>query len=113
MVKQVLLVRRDLAMSPGKAIAQAAHAAVQAVLGWPLSHPWMEDWIKTGFTKVALAVNSQEELQALYRQAEGLPRSIIQDEGRTELEPGTWTCGAIGPAPSELINKITGQLKLY
>jgi PTH2 family peptidyl-tRNA hydrolase len=41
-----------------------------------------------------------------------LPWSEVSDAGHTQLAPGTTTCISIGPAPENLIDKITGDLKL-
>ncbi len=53
-------------------------------------------------------------LQELMKQARslGLPVSLIQDKGLTQIDPGTTTCLAVGPAPSGLVDKLTGDLKL-
>jgi PTH2 family peptidyl-tRNA hydrolase len=41
-----------------------------------------------------------------------LPTAIVRDAGLTQLESGTATCVGIGPAPTQIINKITNELKL-
>lgn len=37
---------------------------------------------------------------------------VIADAGRTQIEPGSHTVLAVGPAPLSVINEITGHLKL-
>ena len=41
-----------------------------------------------------------------------VPWCVIEDAGRTQIAPGTVTCLALGPAPEEHIDRITGDLKL-
>jgi len=118
--KQSIVLRRDLRMSCGKAAAQAAHASVEAVLmvldsGNPTWKRWLLDWRRTGQKKVVLRVDSEEELLKVYADARslGLPASLIADAGLTQLPPGTKTAVAVGPAPSQLVDRVTGRLKLY
>jgi len=112
-LKQVILIRKDLNMSKGKIAAQAGHACVIAVLS--SNKKLIDSWNKTGMKKIALKVENEEELLKYLKKAEeeGLNFSLVQDAGHTEVAPGTKTCGAIGPAPEGLIDKITGELKMF
>jgi PTH2 family peptidyl-tRNA hydrolase len=114
--KQVIVLRSDLKMSPGKAAAQASHAAVSSAEEARKSNPlWWKEWIESGQCKIILKVNSESELLRLEKKARemGLPVALISDMGLTELEPNTITALGIGPAPSNIIDKITGSLPLY
>lgn len=110
-MKQVIIVRDDLGMSRGKAVAQGAHVSVLAVR--QANELLVEDWLGEGGKKITLSVTSREELMELVEAATGLPTATIQDKGYTELDPGTLTAGAIGPAGEEQIDDITGNLPLY
>ncbi|MCE4613266.1 MAG: peptidyl-tRNA hydrolase Pth2 [Desulfurococcales archaeon] len=107
-------------MGRGKAVAQGAHAACKNLLGIIMSmnekwRSWLDEWLRSGEEKVVLKVNSESELLEIYRKAmsRGLPVSLVTDAGRTQLPPGTKTAVAIGPAPEEVVDEITGHLKLY
>ena len=114
--KQVTVLRNDLGMSRGKIAAQAGHAAVSAAeearKKWP---DWWSGWLEEGQCKIAVRVDSEEELLELERKAKELrlPSALITDRGLTELPPGTKTCLGIGPAPSDQIDKVTGNLSLF
>jgi PTH2 family peptidyl-tRNA hydrolase len=113
--KQILVLRTDLRMSKGKMAAQAGHAAVSAAEYARKNRPeWWIPWMKEGQCKIAVKVNSEEELLELERKARnaGLPASLIVDRGLTELPPETTTCLGIGPAPSDKMDVITGSLPL-
>lgn len=119
-LKQVIAARKDLNMGAGKLAVQVAHASVSCVLQIfdsenKLWKEWLREWVKEGQKKIVVKVFSQEELGNLFNEAKklGLPSSFINDAGLTQLEPGTATAVGIGPAPEELIDRITGKLKLY
>ena len=59
-----------------------------------------------------LKVVDQKELYRYIQLAKdsSLVTSVISDAGRTIVEPGTVTCGAIGPGPEDKIDSITGDL---
>jgi PTH2 family peptidyl-tRNA hydrolase len=67
-----------------------------------------------GQKKVAVKVADEKELGDLEEGADqlGLPHALIVDRGLTEVPEGTITCLGIGPAPSGMIDRLTGKLKL-
>lgn len=135
-IKQVICMRKDLHMRRGKEMAQASHASMgiffdlfkrkpqetaDSTIVYELQLPPgdtgvdMSVWIEGIFKKIVCAVNSEEELLSIYKAAEekGLPCKLIQDCGLTEFNGvPTYTCCAIGPAKSILIDEITKELKL-
>ena len=102
-------------MGKGKIAVQVGHATVTASEEARRQHPdWWKTWFNEGQCKVAVKVNSESELHELKRKADdlGLPSAIIHDSGLTQVDPGTATCIGIGPAPAEIVDKITGTLPL-
>ncbi|NHJ87068.1 MAG: peptidyl-tRNA hydrolase [Asgard group archaeon] len=113
--KMVIGIRIDLKMTKGKTAVQAAHAAVMAVEDAKRTKlNWIKNWFNEGQKKVCVQVNTKEQLELLFQKARsnGLPCSLINDAGLTQLPPGTATAVAIGPAPNDKIDKITSNLKL-
>ena len=102
-------------MGKGKIAVQVGHASVSASEETRKRRPeWWKAWIDEGQCKVVVKVNSESDLDGLHRDAEvlGLVAIIIHDSGLTQVAPGTATCVGIGPAPAELVDKITGNLSL-
>ena len=127
-LKQVIVIRKDLNMRRGKSEAQAAHASMKVFFDRAVKTsydgerimcfyltPEMDVWSSGQFTKISLSCNSEKELLQLYRMARfwEIPCSLVEDSGKTEFRGvKTITCIAIGPAKAEVIDKITGHLKL-
>ena len=112
MLKQVILVRKDLKLPKGKMAAQVAHAALDAALKAEKSV--MQEWLSNGGGKIVLSVEDEKELVKFFQMAKdaGLPSSLITDAGHTVVEPGTRTCVGIGPGNEKKIDALTGSLKL-
>lgn len=113
-----IVIRRDLRISCGKAAAQAGHAAVECVLKAMDSgrwRRWLDQWLAEGQKKIVLAAENLEHLYELYKKAASLdlPAAVVVDAGLTEIPPGTPTALCVGPAPDELVDAVTGSLKLY
>lgn len=90
--------------SPPGAIVVAVHAVV--TLGSLLPEPFV--------CQICVKCKDLDELIELAKAAEKLqlPTFVIQDAGRTEVEPGTTTVLAIGPGAAPVMNEVTGHLKL-
>ena len=113
--KLAVAVRRDLDMGKGKIAVQVGHASVTVAEETRKRRPdWWKAWWDEGQRKVVVKVQSESDLEKIRREADelGLTAAIIHDSGLTQVYPGTATCVGIGPAPAELVDKITGSLQL-
>ncbi|GAA5795045.1 peptidyl-tRNA hydrolase PTH2-domain-containing protein [Helicostylum pulchrum] len=113
--KLTLVVRSDLGMTKGKIAAQCGHATLACYKAAQKVNPLLlKAWEYSGQAKVALKCDSEDkllELQAIALSL-GLPAQTIQDAGRTQIAPGSRTVLGVGPGPAELIDQVTGHLKL-
>jgi PTH2 family peptidyl-tRNA hydrolase len=133
-IKQVILVRNDLDMSPGKACAQVGHASLlflaervnkaiatgeeinfnTSVLHWLLGARQQATVTSPvtygGMKKIVLGVKNNREMYDLLWQAHDakLEAYTVFDEGLESV-----TCVAIGPDHAVAIDRITGDLPLY
>ena len=137
MVKQVIVVRKDLNMRKGKIAAQVAHASMKVwfdrmIAGFGIDDstdspteytinlesgltPEMIEWKEDLFTKIVVGCDGEEHLHLIAKKCEleNIPYALIQDAGLTEFHGiPTYTCIAVGPADSGDIDKITGGFKL-
>ncbi|KAI0378353.1 PTH2-domain-containing protein [Hypomontagnella monticulosa] len=121
--KLVLVVRTDLGMTKGKIAAQCSHATLacyktlsRAAQRDPKSAAarLLQRWERRGQAKIAVQVKSEAELLDIVAKARslGITSEVIQDAGRTQIDPGSLTVVGVGPAPKSLVDKVTGGLKL-
>ena len=129
--KQVIVMKKfpkDRNLRTGKYVAQGAHASLGALLSLgkfdkermsltiSLDNPFVYEWVIGRFTKIAVYVETDDELAAIYNKAkeEGIAASIITDAGLTEFNGvPTLTAVGIGPDDSDKVDKITGHLPLF
>ena len=127
-VKQIVVVRTDLDMKPGKLASQVAHASM-AFLSNKVRHAMIGEsnsvridfseaeasWLKGKFTKIILQAESEVQIQMIYQQAKDAGLAVVEivDDGTTIFKGiPTLTCLGIGPDVAEKIDAITGKLKL-
>jgi len=67
-----------------------------------------------GGKKAVVKVESVDDFYSLKKKAKRLDivSYIIADAGHTEIPSGTETVLGIGPAPSNIIEQVTGELSL-
>ena len=121
-MKMTVVVRKDIVMSAGKIASQVAHACLQLATNLDSKanaenrKALVREWQEVSSEKiVVLECHSMDAMQSLQSKAVkvGVPTAAIADAGRTEVEPGTITCMAVGPDYEDIIDGITGDLKLY
>lgn len=119
-IKQIIVIRKDLNMRKGKMIAQGAHASQLAIFTFASNinngrvsfelmdsnqeHTILGKWLGYNFKKIVVGATSEQELLAIYEQAQKLklPTAIVQDSGLTEFNGiKTYTAIAIGPTKAE------------
>uniref|UniRef100_A0A7S2DCF3 peptidyl-tRNA hydrolase n=2 Tax=Octactis speculum TaxID=3111310 RepID=A0A7S2DCF3_9STRA len=122
--KMVLCVNQELyessgkatKMKPGKTAAQCCHAVLggykRALKRSPRA---VAGWEKTGVMKVTLKVPTEERLMKIREGAAsaGIAHYLVEDAGRTQIAPGSKTVLCLGPAPLDVLDLLTGELKLY
>jgi len=130
MIKQVIVIRKDLGMRRGKEIAQGAHASMMFLSKLVQEHlrksiivsseiclsDAQAEWINGRFTKICLQVPDEASLLSIAEEARkaGLDCHVVTDAGVTEFNGvPTNTCLAIGPDEAEKIDAVTGKLSLY
>lgn len=125
MIKQVIVVRKDLNMRKGKMCAQVAHAAMKVFLDRISCQledsitinltDEMSEWIIGAFTKIVVGCDSLDDILWIKAKCDidNVPYAVIEDNGTTEFKGvKTITCISVGPDKAEVIDEITGKFKL-
>jgi len=113
--KMVIVTRKDLDLSAGKLAAQVAHAAVACALETKkFNSKWFTKWQNEGGKKAVVKVDCEKDFYPLKEKAEQLEivTYLVVDAGHTEIPAGTKTVLGIGPAPDNIVDKVTGDLPL-
>jgi len=112
MLKQVIVVRRDLDWGKGKLAAHCAHAAVGSAM--LVDSETLKKWGREGAMKIVVRVDDMKEFDAVHKKTKAakLPHFLVRDAGKTQLKKGTVTALGIGPVDAKKVDKITGKLKL-
>lgn len=132
MRKEFIVDGKKVTPRKGKYIAQGSHSSLKAIVDKFETYinsdahvtyslhteqdTALFDWLTGSFTKICCVVDTEEELLEVYNKAKeaGLICSLIVDSGRTEFNGvPTTTCCAVGPAWSDELEPITGNLKLF
>jgi PTH2 family peptidyl-tRNA hydrolase len=131
-LKQVIVVRKDLNMRKGKIASQVAHGVLNVTIKTAIKNgekfslnqmgkletkgeTYLGKWLDTSYRKIVLYVESEDELLRLQLKldSKNIISTLVQDNGLTEFKGvKTYTCIAIEPLPDEIIDEITGGLRL-
>lgn len=105
-----LLVRQDLKMDKGKIAGQCCHACFGLMS--VSKNQDLKYWSECA--KIVLKVSTLEEMNDLRSRLTGMGiiSYLVHDAGKTQIEAGSATVLAIGPAKKRDLDKILGHLKL-
>jgi PTH2 family peptidyl-tRNA hydrolase len=111
-MKQIIVVNRSLALPKGKLAAQVAHAAVGAFVA--ASAQAQAAWSQVGMPKIVVYAADADALAQLEARAreQQIPTCLVHDAGRTVIPAGTITCLGLGPAATDVLEPLTGTLRL-
>lgn len=138
-MKQLIIARKDLHMSPGKLAAQVSHASMASLSKWIVNHMknnvvvgyldnWTSDWLQGSFTKIICEAKNKNQLLKVKNIANSLGLEenedfyLIKDNCLTELkleevdENGvgrTLTCIGFRPMPDNIVTEISKKYQLY
>lgn len=124
-VKQVIVVRRDLHLRKDELAAEAARASMQFLIdnneadrGNELTVKLSNEeasWLMSGSLVSVVGCGSEDALRDLVLRATLADIEVheITDAHKVDLDgTPTLTCAAFGPAPTDELDRITGALKL-
>lgn len=130
--KQVIVVRKDLRtaggepLRRGKEIAQGAHAAMvwlskRARESWRTGVPVTltaaeAEWLTGMFTKIVTQADDETDLHRVLDRADraGVSAHAVHDSGLTEFGGvRTMTAVAVGPDYPDVVDLVTGGMRLY
>ena len=121
-VKMMLCVNQEVyrdgkktKMRPGKVAAQCGHATLGCYLAaerYPETSKQgmaLRRWAAQGQMKITLKIPSVDVMMELQESARtvGVPHCLIRDAGHTQIDPGTKTVLALGPALASELAPIT------
>jgi PTH2 family peptidyl-tRNA hydrolase len=115
-LRMVFIVRKDLSMSVGKTISQCCHASSSLSILLSKHYPDLyQTWQNQGHTKITLKVDSYNTFSEIQKKVveKQLPFYLVLDAGKTQIDSGSETVLAIGPATKQQLDGITNQLKMY
>lgn len=114
-LKMWLAVRQDINMSKGKLAAQAGHAYGDLYLAAALHIPEVFQTYRDHATpKITVKAKNAEAIQRIVVEcaSANICCETVRDAGRSELEPGTVTVAAFGPAYYDELPKFLQRLQV-
>lgn len=136
-MRQVIIARKDLNMSPGKLAAQCCHASLSFIT-YPMRETHnnqfsftenvFSDWVCSIFTKTICEAKNKNQLMKAVEIAKELnlvenkDYFFVRDACLTELEPEEFdengvgrvlTCIGFAPLPDDIAHKISKKFQLY